>query len=582
MNIDSIPIGIDLGTTTSCVSVWRNGRIEVIPNENGKYLTLSIVSYAKNKELIGDQAKNKKISFPECTFYDVKRLIGRRYKDKSVQDDINKLSYKSRIKETCTGECLIDIKEINKVYSIQKISSRILSYMKKQAENYLNQKVKYAVITVPAYFNEMQREATRNAGELAGLDVLRIINEPTSAAIAFGLNNPNINGKYVLIFDLGGGTFDVSILLINESDITVIITKGISHLGGIDFDERLCNLCIKLFKKETGIDLSNNEKAKRRIRNECEQLKHSLTIMIENNINIEEIVKGKDLNLTITKIQFEESCKDLFDKCMNCVKEAIKESKIPKDKIDYIIKVGGSSNIPKITEILQKFFNKKLLNDNVTINLNEAVAIGAGYQAAIIKGFINEKEKKILIDIVGISLGYDENGKMKKIFSTKTIIPNKKRINLKNKKNEKDLIIKIYQGENDNNSDNYFLKEFKLKNIGENDEFEITFEISVDSILSVLAKKVGDDRIFLLGEEKTLTKNDIEELKELIEEQKKKKQENEIAKKELLELCLDEYQKNNNNPNIFYIYKWIMNNPNEKKEIYEEKKKELLYDDWLD
>jgi len=224
--------------------------------------------------------------------------------------------------------------------------------------------------------------------------------------------------------------------------------------------------------------------------------------MIENNINIEEIAEKKDLNLTITKIQFEESCKDLFDKCMNCVKEAIKESKIPKDKIDYIIKVGGSSNIPKITEILQKFFNKKLLNDNVTINLNEAVAIGAGYQAAIIKGFINEKEKKILIDIVGISLGYDENGKMKKIFSNKTIIPNKKRINLENKKNEKDLIIKIYQGENDNNSDNYFLKEFKLKNIGENDEFEITFEISVDSILSVVAKKVGDDRIFLLGEEK--------------------------------------------------------------------------------
>ena len=582
MKKDSTAIGIDLGTTTSCVAVWRNERIEVIKNTMENYITPSYVSYANGNEYIGEEAKNKKINFPESTFYDVKRLIGRRYKDKSVQDDINKLSYKSRIKEKSTGRCIIDIKEINQVYSIEKISSRILLYMKQLAENFLNQKVEDAVITVPAYFNEVQREATRNAGKLAGLNVLRIINEPTSAAIAFGLNNPDINEKYVLIFDLGGGTFDVSILLINKDDISVINTKGISHLGGIDFDERLLNLCIKLFKEETGIDLSNDEKAKRKIRRECETLKHTLSETEESFIDINSIVKGKDLNLTITRAQFEECCEDLFDKCMNCVEEAIQESNIPKDKIDYIIKVGGSSNMPKITEILKEYFNKELLNENLTINLNEAVAIGAAYQAASIDSNINQNKKKILIDIIGISLGYDENGNMKKIFSNKTVIPNQKTIIFENKKNDKDLIIKIYQGENDNNYYNYFLKEFKLKNIEKNDKFEITFKISVDSILSVFAKKIGDDKNFILGEEKTLTQNDINELKKLIEEQKKKKQENEIAKKELLELCFDEYKKNNKNPNAYTIYKWVIENPNQSKDNYEQMKKELYNDEWFE
>ena len=367
MKTEPLPIGIDLGTTTSCVAIYRNARPEVVPNQIGKYITLSCVSYVNGKELIGEPAKDNLLKYPESTFYDVKRLIGRRYKDESVQNDIKLLSYKSRIKESITGRCKIDIKEINEVYSIEKISSKILSYMKKIAESYLGKEVKEAVITVPAYFNEIQRQATRDAGKLAGLNVLRIINEPTSAAIAFGLNNPEINGKYVLIFDLGGGTFDVSILLINQDDISVIITKGISHLGGIDFDERLLNLCIKLFKEETKIDLSNNEEAKNKIKKECEQLKKQLSEMTEDNIEINDIVKGKDLDLIITRKEFEYICEDLFDKCINCVEEAIKESIIDKNKIDYVITVGGSSNIPKVTEILQDYFNRELLNKKLGI-----------------------------------------------------------------------------------------------------------------------------------------------------------------------------------------------------------------------
>ena len=295
MTTCSLPIGIDLGTTTSCVAVYRNGKVEVIQNDISQYITPSYVSYAEGKELIGETAKQKLIKYPECTFYDVKRLIGRRYKDESVQNDIKLLSYKSRIKERITGSCIIEIKEINKVYTIEQISSKILSYMKKIAEILIGQKVTDAVITVPAYFNVIQREATKKAGELAGLNVLRIINEPTSAAIAFKLNNLKVNNKYALIFDLGGGTFDVSILLINQDNITVIITKGISYLGGIDFDERLLNLCITLFKEETNIDLSNNERVKNRIRKECEDYKKALSDANETYINISNIINGEDL-----------------------------------------------------------------------------------------------------------------------------------------------------------------------------------------------------------------------------------------------------------------------------------------------
>ncbi len=580
MKAEPLPIGIDLGTTTSCVAVYRNGRVEVIRNQMGNYITPSFVSYAKGKELIGEAAKDNLLKYPESTFYDVKRLIGRRYKDESVQNDIKLLSYKSRIKESITGRCIIDIKEINEVYSIEKISSKILSYMKKIAESYLQQEVKDAVITVPVYFNEIQRQAIRDAGKLAGLNVLRIINEPTSAAIAFGLNNPDINGKYVLIFDLGGGTFDVSILLINKDNIDVIITKGISHLGGIDFDERLLNLCIKLFKEETNIDLSNNEKAKNRIKRECEQLKKQLSSMTEDTIQIGNIVGEKDLDLKITRNDFEYICEDLFDKCINCVEEAIKESIIDKNKIDYVITVGGSSYIPKITEILQDYFNRELPNLNLGINKNEAVAIGAAYQAAAIKGLLNH-EPKILFDIVGISIGIDNNGKIEKIFSNKTKIPNEKRIILENKRNEKDLIIKIYQGENINTKDNYFLKEFRINNIGKNDKFEITFKISVDAILSAEAKKIGTDNTFILGEKKFFTKDDINKLKKLIEEQKKAIEKNEMAKRELLELCLKENE-NKKNPNVYYIVQWIEENPNATYEQYKEMEKELYNNEWFE
>ena len=490
--MSSKAIGIDLGTTNTVCGVYKDNAIKIIQNI-GKTLTPSFIGFEETSSniLIGEAARNKFISNSENTIYDAKRLIGRRYKDESVQEDIKILSYKNKIKESkVSGRCEIEDKK-NK-YTIEKISSLILGQIKKSAEEYLGGEVKDCVITVPAYFNEVQKQCTRDAGRIAGLNVMRIINEPTAAAIAYRLDGSNNKGQYVFVFDLGGGTFDVSILYINDDgDIEVKAIDGVSHLGGIDFDKRMVDYCIEDFKEKNEIDLSNDTKSVNKIKRECERGKKDLSNegVSEVNINIEGI-KGCDLDVNIDLSVFNNICQDLFDKCLKCIKNVFKKAKMNKNQINKIIRIGGSSRMKKIKDILTKFFEKDITSEGLVTNVDEAVAIGAAYQAALIEG--NIKDKKILIDIVGITIGYDDgNGNMIIIFKENTILPNFKIFNFKASQGN-DLNIKIYQGEEKKCIDNYLLKEFVIHDVSNNEEFEITFKIDVNSILSVFYKKKGN------------------------------------------------------------------------------------------
>ena len=493
--MSSKAIGIDLGTTNTVCGVYYGNTIKIIPNI-GQNLTPSFIGFEETSSniLIGEAARNKFISNSENTIYDAKRLIGRRFKDESVQEDIKILSYKNKIKERkVTGRCVIEDKE-NK-YTIEKISSLILGQIKKSAEEYLGGEVKDCVITVPAYFNEVQKQCTRDAGTIAGLNVMRIINEPTAAAIAYRLDGINNKGQYVFVFDLGGGTFDVSILYINDDgDIEVKAIDGVSHLGGIDFDKRMVDYCIKEFKKKNKIDLSNDPKIVNRIKRECERGKKDLSNkdVSEVNINIEGIIKGYNLDVNITLSDFNDICQDLFDECLKCIKNVFKKANMDKKKINKIIRIGGSSRMKKIKDILTKFFKKDITSEGLVTNVDEAVAIGAAYQAALIKGDI--KDEKILIDIVGITIGYDDgNGNMIIIFKENNTLPNVKKFNFKASQGN-DLNIKIYQGEEKKCIDNYLLKEFVIHDVSNNEEFEITFKIDVNSILSVFYKKKGNNK----------------------------------------------------------------------------------------
>ena len=589
-------IGIDLGTTNSLVGIWRNNKVEIIQNNSSSTLTPSFVSFANNNYLIGEAAKNNLKKFPESTIYDIKRLIGRRFKDDSVQHDISLLTYNSRIKEKKNGRCEIEIKELkNKIYnfSIEQITGMILSFLKKNAEEYMlrfdkNIKIKDAVITVPAYFTEVQKQATKDAAVIAGLNVLRIINEPTAAAIAYKKMNPEINKSKILIFDLGGGTLDVSIVSINENDISVLATKGISHLGGIDFDKKILDFCIDYFKKNNKIDLSNEKKAITRLKNECETAKKNLSSAEETTINIENIYKGIDFNLTITRIDFENISKDLFKECMKCVEETLEIAKLKKEQIDNIVKIGGSSRIPKIGELLKKFFGKEILNKNININPDEAVAYGAAYQAASINGdFKDDSDNQIILfDIIGISLGYDNNGEMEFIFSNITSLPNRKSIILENKSDNKEFNIKVFQGENKESKKNYFLKDFIIYNSKKNDKYEIRFEIDVNSILHVFAKKCGTTYEFQIDEKKILSKKKIDELKEMCEKElelqnlNNEKEKATNVKCKLMEQYLEKYNKNKN-PIAYNIINYLKKNPNETAETYEETVKEMDINSWI-
>ena len=557
-------IGIDLGTTYSCVGIYQNNNVEIIANNTGEYTIPSVVSFLdKGGILIGRPAKNSLIRNYTNTIYNSKRLIGRKYNDKEVQYEKEHCSFKI-IEENDIKCPLIELENLKenekKYYYAQEISTLILKKIKETAEEYLNVEVTDAVITVPAYFNELQRQATKDAGKMAGLNVLRIINEPTAAAIAYGLQNNNLKNKCILVFDLGGGTFDVSVLTIsNEGVIIIKSTCGNSHLGGEDFDNRLMEECMKIFKNKTGIDISDNRKAKIRLKLACETAKIELSSLLQTKIDIDNIVPDEDLNIDITRTEFENYCQDLFKQCIPYIKKAIKDANINKNDIDDIVLVGGSSNIPKIKEMVKKFFERDKLTSSININPSEAVAYGASYLASFIKKNI-EDEKVVLLDIIGISIGIVIlDGKMQIILPKGTTIPNSQTIEIETSyDNQTTINISIYQGEDiDHVSNNCLIKTILINDINKAPagkmKFDITFNIDYNACLSIQIKdlQTQNSKTFTLVD--SYSKNyEISILKRL------KQKENEIKKKlldtnykdyrnELISLCMQEIEKGNPN-----------------------------------
>ena len=584
-------IGIDLGTTYSCVAVYRNGKVEIIPNETGAFTTPSVVSFEGKERLIGEAAKENITKNYKNTVYDAKRLIGRRFDDKTVQDDMKRWPFKV-VKDENSDRPIIVVDYMNekKKFFAEEISAMILQKLKQIADDYLKYNVENAIITVPAYFNDSQRQATKDAGRIAGLNVLRIINEPTAAAVAYGLDHKNDKEKNILVFDLGGGTFDVSILNVCEETLEVKSTSGNTHLGGEDFDNKIMEYCIEEFKSETGVDISRNQKAIRRLKKHCEDAKKILSSARETTIDIESISEDEDMNIVITRTTFEERCKELFEKCFDSIKEALKDAGLTKNDIDDIVLVGGSSRIPKIQEMIKQYFNgKELCKD---INADEAVAYGAAYQAASIGEEEEDDalEKLVLVDVTPLSLGLEiKGGIMSKIIKKNTPIPiSKNKIYQTASDNQEEAKFTIYQGERKLVKDNVKIGEYtvKIKGRGKAGEvkFKVDFSIDVNSVLHVNAKEINKDNEIKLDINAETMKMSDEEIEKKIEEAKKyKMQDKKIveaikAKIHLQDMCLQLKGKCSAQKNkvIDEILNWIkVNQKTAEKEDYENQEKKL-------
>ena len=522
MSEKSPPIGIDLGTTYSCVAVMNNGKVDVIPNEMGERTTPSMVAFTESGTLIGDSAKFQITKNPLNTIYNSKRLIGRKYDDPEIEKD--KELYPFQIIKANNNQPKIRVKVKNNYqdYLPEQISSMILSKLKNQASNYLEKTVTDAIITVPAYFNDAQRQATQDAGKIAGLNVLRIINEPTAAAIAYGLDKKFSTNEKVLIFDLGGGTFDVSVLELSNDIFEVLATKGDMHLGGEDFDNLLLEYCIQEFKNQNNLDIKSNLRSLKRLKNACEKLKRDLSSTLEATIDIDSLMNGIDFSIKITRADFESLCMDLFNKCIKISESVLEEQNINKNSLNEIILIGGSSRIPKIIELVKTAFNGKEPNRN--INPDEAVAYGAAVQAAIV-GRMDDVEDLdlVLLDVTPKSLGI-------KVIGDKIAIVVPKYSKIPIKKVEKfctiddyqeSVVFDVYEGEFiEDSKKNYFLGSFHIENLplkkkGEV-EFDVTFEIDVNSILTVTAVETSQkltNYVVIVNDKGNLSKDEIEKLK---------------------------------------------------------------------
>ena len=416
-------VGIDLGTTYSCVGVFRDDRIEIIANDQGNRTTPSFVAFTDTERLIGDAAKNQVAMNPHHTVFDAKRLIGRRYGDAEVQADMKHWPFKI-IEKAGKPVIEVEFKGEQKQFTPEEISSMILVKMREVAEAYLGGTVNNAVITVPAYFNDSQRQATKDAGLIAGLNVLRIINEPTAAAIAYGLDKKTEGERNVLIFDLGGGTFDVSLLTIEEGIFEVKSTAGDTHLGGEDFDNRLVNHFVNEFKRKHKKDLTTNARALRRLRTACERAKRTLSSAAQTSIEIDSLFEGIDFYTSITRARFEELCQDLFRGTMEPVERVLRDAKVDKSSVHEIVLVGGSTRIPKVQALLEEYFNGKKASKG--INPDEAVAFGAAVQGGVLAGAA-ATEDIVLMDVNPLTLGIETTGGvMTKLINRNTVIPTRK------------------------------------------------------------------------------------------------------------------------------------------------------------